>query len=166
VPLPSYAGRALIAPCLALVACTGEPESTPSITPGSSAVPREVNIIASDYQFVPPVVDLVPGETVLLHVIDGGVTIHEAVIGDDRVQQAWEAAEAAVADHPPGPPPAVSVPPDVAGVRIVVDSGQRVDLLWTVPRDAAARAWVVGCHIPGHWARGMWVPVRFVTPGT
>ena len=129
-------------------------------------MPREVNIIASDYQFVPPVVDLVPGETVLLHVIDGGVTIHEAVIGDDRVQQAWEAAEAAVADHPPGPTPAVSVPPDVAGVRIVVDSGQRVDLLWTVPRDAAAMAWVVGCHIPGHWARGMWVPVRFVTPGT
>ena len=129
-------------------------------------MPREVNIIASDYQFVPPVVDLVPGETVLLHVIDGGVTIHEAVIGDDRVQQAWEAAEAAVADHPPGPTLAASVPPDVAGVRIVVDSGQRVDLLWTVPTDAAARAWVVGCHIPGHWARGMWVPVRFVTPGT
>ena len=129
-------------------------------------MPREVNIIASDYQFVPPVVDLVPGETVLLHVIDGGVTIHEAVIGDDRVQQAWEGAEAAVADHSPGPTPAVSVPPDVAGVRIVVDSGQRVDLLWTVPTDAAATAWVVGCHIPGHWARGMWVPVRFVTPGT
>jgi uncharacterized cupredoxin-like copper-binding protein len=147
-----------------VAACAGDPTSTPPISPGSAAVPREVNIIASDYTFVPPTVDLVPGETVLLHVINGGLTIHEAVIGDDRVQAAWEAAEATTANAPPGPTPVVSVPPDVMGVRIVVSSGQRVDLRWNVPTDAAATPWVVGCHIPGHWARGMSVPVRFVTP--
>jgi uncharacterized cupredoxin-like copper-binding protein len=147
-----------------VAACAADPTSTPPISPGSTAAPREVNIIASDYAFVPPAVDLVPGETVLLHVVNGGLTIHEAVIGDDRVQAAWEAAEATTADAPPGPTPVVSVPPDVAGVRIVVTSGQRVDLRWTVPVDAGATPWVVGCHIPGHWARGMSVPVRFVTP--
>ena len=41
------------------------------------------------------VLDLVPGETVLLHVINGGLEVHEAVIGDAAVQDAWEVAEAA-----------------------------------------------------------------------
>jgi hypothetical protein len=52
----------------------------------------------------------------------------------------------------------------VSGLRIVVASGQRVDVVWTVPADAPADAggWVVGCHIPGHWARGMQVPIRWV----
>lgn len=140
----------------------GAPPATPPVVPGSSARPREVNIIAKDYAFLPDAVDLAPGETVLLHVINGGLEIHEAIIGDARVQDAWEAAEAATAGAPPGPTPVVSVPPDVAGVRIVVRSGERVDLVWTVPADAAATPWIVGCHIPGHWARGMQVPVRWI----
>ena len=32
------------------------------------------------------------------------------------------------------------------------------------PTDAD-KTLIVGCHIPGHWARGMQVPVRFVAPG-
>ena len=141
------------------------PAATPPIRPGASDAPREVNIIASDYRFVPPVVDLVPGETVILHVINGGLTVHEAVLGDQRVQDAWEAAEAAASEPPPGQTPAIVPPPDAdAGVRIVVDSGQRVDVTWTVPADIAGATWLVGCHIPGHWERGMVVPIRFVEP--
>ena len=36
--------------------------------------------------------------------------------------------------------------------------------MWTVPADAAdgASAWFVGCHIPGHFGKGMVVPVRWV----
>jgi uncharacterized cupredoxin-like copper-binding protein len=50
----------------------------------------------------------------------------------------------------------VSVPPDVAGIRVVVESGKRVDISWTVPADpAVVRALLLGCHIPGHWAQGM-----------
>ena len=61
----------------------------------------------------------------------------------------------------------MSVPPGVSGIRVVVKSGERVDLRWTVPAGAATagRPWVVGCHIPGHWARGMQVPVHWVGPG-
>ena len=117
---------------------SGGPASTPPISPGSSASPRDVNIIAKDYSFLPPEVDLVPGETVLLHVINGGLDVHEVVIGDPAVQDAWEAAEAAAANPPPGPTPLVTVPAGTAGVRIVVQSGQRVDLLWTVPADPGA----------------------------
>lgn len=150
---------------LLATACeAGAPPATPPISPGASDRPREVNIIARDYSFLPDVVDLVPGETVLLHVINGGLEIHEAILGDAAVQDAWEAAEAATVGHPPGPTPVVSVPPEVAGIRIVVESGQRVDLLWTVPASAGDERWVVGCHIPGHWERGMQVPVRWVAP--
>jgi hypothetical protein len=57
----------------------------------------------------------------------------------------------------------VTVPPGVEGVRIVVRSGERADLVWTVPRDASADGpWTVACHIPGHLARGMQIPVDWV----
>jgi uncharacterized cupredoxin-like copper-binding protein len=158
----------LVAAAVTSGACEAGPAPvTPPIVPGASAAPREVNLIAKDYSFLPAALDLVPGETVLLHVINGGLEVHEAIIGDAAVQDAWERAEAAVAGAPPGPTPLVSVPPDVAGLRIVVRSGERVDVVWTVPSAAAtaaggsAAALIVGCHIPGHWERGMWIPVHW-----
>ncbi len=157
----------LVLLALAAAACEGaKVPSTPPVSPGTGAAPREVNLIAKDYEFLPPVVDLVPGETILLHVINGGLDVHEAIIGDQAVQDAWEIAEAATIGHPPGPTPAVSVPPDVAGTRIVVESGERKDLVWTVPSDpAAVAALIFGCHIPGHYAKGMWAPTR-IPPGS
>ena len=150
---------------LLLAGCdTGTPAVTPPITPGTGTAPREVNIVTRDYAYVPSIVDLVPGETVVLHVINGGLVVHEAIFGDMKTQLAWEAAEAPFADSPPGPTPVVPVPPGFDALRIVVGSGERMDVTWTVPTDAAAAAggWFVGCHIPGHWAKGMVVPVRFV----
>ena len=155
----------LAAAAIALVACeTGPSAATPPIVPGISGAPREVNLIAKDYSFVPNELDLAPGETVLLHVINGGLVVHEAIIGDMAVQDAWEVAEAETIGSPPGPTPVVSVPPEVSGIRIVVSSGERIDLAWTVPADAVAPGapWIVGCHIPGHWAKGMQIPVRWV----
>jgi uncharacterized cupredoxin-like copper-binding protein len=147
-------------------ACEAGPApATPPIVAGASGAPREVNLIAKDYSFLPATLDLVPGETVLLHVINGGLEVHEAIIGDVSVQDAWERAEAAVAGAPPGPTPLVSVAPEAAGLRIVVRSGERVDVVWTVPSgdpDRDLPAFTVGCHIPGHWERGMQVPVRWV----
>jgi uncharacterized cupredoxin-like copper-binding protein len=148
-----------------LVGCdAAAPPPTPPVRGGSSAAPREVNVILKDWVFLPDPIDLVPGETVLLHVVNGGLEVHELVLGDQAIQDAWEIAEAANADPPPGPTPAVSVAPDVSGVRVVVGSGQRVDLAWTVPDLAAARRLIVGCHIPGHWAKGMRAAVRLAEP--
>ena len=161
---PGFAVLVLIAALTA--ACGSGPAVTPRITPGTSNDPREVVILAADYRFVPTVVDLVPGETVLVHVLNGGLAVHEAVLGPLPVQDAWEAAEAPTASAPPGPTPQVSLAPGMAGLRIVVTSGERKDVTWTVPSSAAGDAggWFVGCHIPGHWAQGMVVPVRFVGP--
>jgi uncharacterized cupredoxin-like copper-binding protein len=143
----------------------GSAQGTPPIVAGLPGAPREINLIARDYSFAPSTLDLVPGETILLHVIDGGLETHEAVIGEWSVQDAWEAAEATTIGAPPGPTPLVQVPAELAGLRIVVRSGERVDATWTVPADAASAAvpWVVGCHIPGHWAKGMQIPVRWVS---
>jgi uncharacterized cupredoxin-like copper-binding protein len=142
----------------------GSSAATPAITPGTSSAPRELNVVARDYAYAPAIVDLVPGETVILHVINGGLAIHEAILGDLDTQLAWEAAEAPFSDPPPGPTPVVPEPPGFTGVRAVVGSGQRLDVTWTVPVNAAddPNGWFVGCHIPGHWAKGMVVPVRFV----
>ena len=170
IGLPPAAGRsipvaALLAVTLAVVvaACSGDAAATPPISPGTSATPSDVNIITKDYSYEPSQVDLVPGETVLLHVINGGLEVHEVVIGDSTVQDAWEAAEAAAANPPPGPTPLVSVPAGTAWLRIVVQSGQLLNVLWTVP--AKPGALLIGCHIPGHWAKGMQAAIRFVTPG-
>ena len=168
---PRFALLGVVLGAVALeAACdAGAPPATPPISPGTVAAPREVNIIAKDWQFLPDPVDLVPSETVLLHIVNGGLEIHEVVIGDATVQEAWERAEAVAADPPPGPTPVVSVPPELAGLRVVVPSGQRIDVEWTVPAAlpsaGSASAFAVGCHIPGHWAKGMVVPIRFVRPG-
>ena len=168
--LPVVSARALvrilvaIAPLAALGGCAGgtAPTATPPIVPGGSDSPREVNLIAKDYSFLPDALDLVPGETVLLHVVNGGLDVHEAIVGDIATQSAWEVAEAATVGAPPGPTPVVSVPPGFAGLRVVVASGERVDVVWTVPETDAD--FIVGCHIPGHWEKGMQIPVRWVTP--
>jgi len=160
----------VVAVVAVVAACdVGAPPATPPISPGTAVAPREVNIIAKDWQFLPDPVDLVPGETVVFHIINGGLEIHEVVIGGAAVQDAWERAEAAAADPPPGPTPVVGVPPEMAGLRVVVPSGQRIDIEWTVPEvtstaGSSASGWSVGCHIPGHWAKGMVVPIRFVRP--
>jgi uncharacterized cupredoxin-like copper-binding protein len=155
---------ALAAMVLAATACaTDAPSTSGPLVPGTSGAPREVNLITRDYSFQPDALALVPGETVLLHVVNGGLEVHEAVIGDAAVQDAWEVAEAATAGRPPGPTPVVSVSPAVSGLRVVVRSGERVDVTWTVPATSTSGgSWVVGCHIPGHWSRGMQIPVRWV----
>src|SRR4029079_14221638 len=90
-----------------LAACGSSAPATPSgpPSPGTVAAPREVNLITKDDVFLPDALVLFPGETVLLHVINGGLEVHEAVIGGPGVQAAWEVAEAAVADAPARPTP-------------------------------------------------------------
>jgi uncharacterized cupredoxin-like copper-binding protein len=122
-------------------------------TPGD---PREVVLVTRDWSYEPAVLGVVPGETVLLQVVNGGLETHEAIIGDDAVQAAWGAAEAAASPGPPGVLPSVNVDSAQAGLRVVVRSGERVDVVWTVPADpAAAEALLIGCHIADHWERGM-----------
>ena len=157
---------AALAALVLVGACVEGPSSTPPIRPGTADAPRVVNLILRDYAFVPTTIDLVPGETILLNVVNGGLIVHEAVFGDAATQAAWERAEAATVGAPPGPTPVVVVAPELAGLRVVVESGQTVDLRWTVPLagPTAAGGFLVGCHIPGHFERGMVAGVRWIGP--
>jgi hypothetical protein len=151
--------------CLLVAACDGASvPATPAITPGTAGAPRQVNVILKDYVVVPGIVDLVPGETVTLNVVNGGLDVHELVLGPLAVQRAWEDAEAPAANPPPGPTPAVSVPPGLEGLRIVVASGQTQTVTYTVPADEAEQL-LLGCHISDHWERGMAGAIRLVGPG-
>lgn len=168
---PPVDGRARLAVLVAtsaallLAACdVGANPATPPIVPGTVDAPREVNLVLKDYQFIPQVLDLAPGETVLFHIVNGGLTVHEAIIGDAATQRAWEEAEAANADPPPGPTPAVTVPVGMDGFRVVVGSGERRDIRWTVPI-VVPEPLLLGCHIPGHWEKGMRAPIRLVRSG-
>ncbi len=157
---------ALIVAGFVVAACAEEPVSTPAIEPGTPAAPREVNLILRDYAFVPSTLDLVAGETILLRVINGGLIVHEAVFGDAATQAAWERAEAETIGAPPGPTPVVVVAPEVAGLRVVVESGKTTELRWTVPQSgpSAPGGFLIGCHIPGHFAKGMVAGVRWIGP--
>jgi uncharacterized cupredoxin-like copper-binding protein len=116
-------------------------------------MPRPVTVIMRDYRFDPTPVVLVPGETVRFTVLNGGLEIHDMVIGDADVQEAWLAADAAAT--PPGlfatAPPA-SVPPDTGGLRVVLDSGQQAVVDYVVP---TGQSLALLCHIPGHIEKGM-----------
>jgi hypothetical protein len=156
---------ALGAAALALAGCDAAAvPATPAITPGVPGAPRQVNVILRDYQVVPGIVDLVPGETITLNVVNGGLDVHELVLGPAAVQQAWEDAEGPAADPPPGPTPAVSVAPELAGLRVVVASGATGSVTFTVPADVTEQL-LLGCHISDHWERGMAGAVRLVGPG-
>jgi hypothetical protein len=156
---------ALGAAALVAAACDASTvPATPAITPGIAGAPRQVNVILRDYQIVPGIVDLVPGETITLNVVNGGLDIHELVVGPAAVQQAWEDAEGQAANPPPGPTPVVSVPPGLAGLRIVVPSGATETVTYIVPAEVTEQL-LLGCHISDHWERGMAGAVRLVGPG-
>ncbi len=161
-----FLGRLALAVALGgvLVGCTSEVPATPAITPGTAASPRQVNVILKDYLFVPGIVDLVPGETIRLNVVNGGLEVHELVLGSADVQDAWAAAERPAANPPPGPTPSVSVPPGLEGLRIVARSGETQSVTYTVPSDIGIQL-LLGCHIADHLERGMAGAIRFVGPG-
>jgi uncharacterized cupredoxin-like copper-binding protein len=149
---------------VALAACdVSTVPATPPITPGVSGAPRQVNVIMKDDLFVPAIVDLVPGETIRLNVVNGGLDTHELIIGTQAVQDAWAAAERPAANPPPGPTPRVAVPPGLEGIRIVAGSGETRSITWTVPADAGNL--LLGCHISDHYERGMAGLVHPVGPG-
>lgn len=135
-------------------AVAGAPPPPPSIAqPGTVDSPRVVNVIMRDYRFDPTPLYLVPGETVRLNVVNGGMVEHELVVGDGSVQDAWSVADATAT--PPAPfasaPPA-SVPPYVGGLRLLLGSGGSTSIDYLVPSSGGLQ---LVCHLPGHVERGM-----------
>ena len=144
-------------------ALASQPAPKPaSIAAGSPGSPRPVNVIMRDYRFDPTPLYVVPGETLRLNVVNGGLLEHELVLGDARVQQAWARAHA-VATPPAGfatAPPA-SVPPGTGGLRLLLPSGGTTVADYAVPAEGTVQ---LVCHLPGHAERGMVGRVEFIVP--
>jgi uncharacterized cupredoxin-like copper-binding protein len=121
--------------------------------PGTPDTPRAVSVIMRDYLFEPTPLVLVPGETVRFTILGAGLDRHEFALGDQAMQEAWAAANAAAT--PPAmfatAPPA-SVDPGIGGLRVVVGSGQSVTRDYVVPESGEL---LLMCHLPGHVERGM-----------
>ena len=133
---------------------SGEPPPDIDITvAGTPTDPRPVTVIMRDYRFDPTPVVLVPGETVRFTIFNAGLEVHDFVIGDADVQQAWSIADAAAT--PPNlfatAPPA-SVPPGTGGLRVFLRSGAQASVDYYVPADEQLS---LLCHIPGHIEKGM-----------
>ena len=122
--------------------------------------PRRARSTSSlkDWIFLPDPVDVVPGETVLLHVVNGGLEIHEARhrrpgrpgrLGGRRGRDDRRAARPDAASS--------ASPPDGRrhpGRRPVRASGSTSPGPCR-PTAADVAKLLLGCHIPGHWAKGM-----------
>ena len=123
---------------------------------GTPAEPRDVTVIMRDYRFDPTPVVLVPGETVRFTILNGGLVDHDFVIGDEAVQRAWHAADAAAT--PPAllatAPPA-SVPPETGGLRVLLGSGQQAS--WST-RCRSASSWPSCATSPATSRRAWWAP--------
>lgn len=132
----------------------GEPPPEVEIAvAGTPEQPRPVTVIMRDYRFDPTPVVLVPGETVRFNLFNAGLEVHDFVIGDADVQEAWSIADAAAT--PPNllatAPPA-SVPPGTGGLRVFLRSGEQASVDYDVPSDEQLS---LLCHIPGHIEKGM-----------
>jgi uncharacterized cupredoxin-like copper-binding protein len=146
----------VVAVTLVLIGAQQSAAPAPSIgitRAGTPADPRPVTVLMRDYLFDPTPLVLVAGETIRLTVFSAGMTAHELVLGDDAVQQAWAAADAAAT--PPAPfataPPA-SVPPATGGIRLLLTSGETATVDYVVPETGVLK---LLCHLPGHIERGM-----------
>lgn len=138
----------------------GRPAPAPDLSsPGTPDHPRQINVIMREYVFNPSTLYLVAGETVVFQLFNGGLVAHEFVLGDEAVQAAWQAADRATPPAPFATPPPASVPPDTAGERVLLASGESATVSYRVP---AGEQLHLFCHLPGHAERGMVAEVVLV----
>ena len=116
---------------------------------GTPSSPRTIDIAMTGLAFEPANIDVSEGETIRFVFTNNDPIRHEAVVGDEAVQEEHEVEMAAMggmdmtgmdmggADEPPS---------------VVVDPATSGDLVVTF--DQAGKT-VIGCHEPGHWTGGM-----------
>jgi uncharacterized cupredoxin-like copper-binding protein len=103
----------------------------------------EVQVGANGY--TPATVDVAKGETVTFNVKNGDAVVHEFVVGDSSVQDAYEKTMRAMGSNP-------MKMPDTANV-IEVEPGQSKAITWTFP-DGKTTV-IYGSHQDGDYGKGL-----------
>ncbi len=127
---------------------TPEPTAAPTPAPtpfvaGTKEAPRVIEIAMLDaFAFEPNGIAVQAGETVRFVLHNEGVLPHDFTVGDEMAQMHHE-EEMAGGGHGHGH----------ADNAVMVEAGQTGELVVTFP--AAPVEWLIGCHVPGHYAAGM-----------
>jgi uncharacterized cupredoxin-like copper-binding protein len=109
---------------------------------------RTVNIEMRDIRFDPDRVEVKTGETVEFVFRNTGQAEHEAVIGDETVQESHEGDGSG--GHAGGHKGSEDAP------RVVLSPGRTGKLSYTFDKPGHL---FIGCHVPNHWDAGMKVAV-------
>jgi uncharacterized cupredoxin-like copper-binding protein len=125
-----------------LAACADDANDFGDAPPADDGL-SVIEVEMTEMAFAPTSIDVKAGETVRLRFHNGGLAVHEAVIGDLAFQEehAEEMAGSAM-HHGDSDEPA----------PLVVDVGETGDLVYTA---GDAGTLIIGCHQPGHWDAGM-----------
>jgi uncharacterized cupredoxin-like copper-binding protein len=127
-------GVATVALCLA-AACGGG---------GEQKADRSVAVTMRDLAFEPDRLEVKAGETVEFAFTNAGSQEHEAVIGDEMLQESQEGGGSD--SHASGHHGSMKV------ARVVLSPGRSSKLTYTFDKPGEI---LIGCHVPGHWKAGM-----------
>jgi uncharacterized cupredoxin-like copper-binding protein len=113
---------------------------------GTDVNPRVIQLTVDGYRFVPDAIEVTVGETVRFVVANPTDMAHEVYIGTPAEQAADEAAHASI---PPMQQPSITVQ---YGYGVYLAAYSSVEFRYHFSnRDEV----MIGCHLPGHWAKGM-----------
>jgi len=107
---------------------------------------RTVDIQIDGNAYKPPTIDVAKGETVTFNVKNNDATVHEFVLGDSKVQDAYDKTMAAMSKSP------MEGMPDTQNI-IEVKAGQSKAITWAFP-DGETTV-IYGSHQPGDYSKGL-----------
>lgn len=112
-----------------------------------------VEVEMVDVAFVPTTISVPAGQPIRFVFQNTGTAVHEAVIGDEHVQEEHEEAMQAGGGHDDahGDDHHGMIP------SISLDPGESGELVHTF---ASPGSTLIGCHVPGHYAAGMVIEVE------
>jgi uncharacterized cupredoxin-like copper-binding protein len=127
-------------------AAAAGPASTPDDHDGDQAAPalETIEIEMVEFGYVPETINLKVGTPVILRFTNVGRLAHEAMVGDEHMQEEFAAAgdhdDAHADDDHHGDVMAVTVPPgETRDLQVVIDE---------------PGTWYMACHLVGHYEQG------------
>lgn len=125
--------------------------------PGTPEHPRVIEIEMVDIGFDPSEVDVSVGETVEFVFVNQGALRHEAVFGDEEVQEDHEVEMQQMDGDMAMDDDDMAMDHDDEGVvALAVEPGTTEKVVMSFDEPGQT---LIGCHEPGHWAAGMRVDI-------
>ncbi len=138
---------------------TGEPGSSETepevVVTATGPYDRLIEVEMVDIAFEPAAFTVTAGETIRFRFVNVGRAPHEAVIGDEHVQEEHK-QEMMMDDqgHDPGDDHGHHANGQMAVISLEPGEAGELDFTFTDPGEL-----IMGCHVPGHYDAGMWARI-------